>query len=165
MLAASWWNSTGAVVVLTGAVAVGTQIASNFLRPWLERGRESRARLADWRDSVKELCIDGEEQLKRMDRETFIGSPGASVALSTWDHGMRRTTRLLARFAPDDLRPLGDAVLTTMETLHVRALDLVFLKRDSQDSDAIASAESAYDAAHTEATKALDRFERSIGGP
>src|SRR5947207_2063773 len=104
---ASWWDSPGAAIVLTGIVTVAAVAIPTVLRPWVE-GRVHRQQHQEdatdhWFDEARGLCIELEVLLEKCEMGTLLASPGTSATLATWDHSLRRRTALVTRFGPTAL--------------------------------------------------------------
>jgi len=164
VLAAGWWSSPGALVFLTGIVTLSAAGVPLLLRPWMEGRLEGRRRVQEWRGEARALCVDLEEHLLRMERSTLLNMP--TPVISTWEYGgLRRQTRAVVRFGPEDLRPVGFALLEAMNHLQREAIALCGLPRDSADDPRLEEPGKVYEGWCDRAAAALRGFETAIGGP
>src|SRR5262249_35549527 len=145
-----------------GLIALSAGTLPTILRPWVDRRADERQRRDDWLDQARALCVNLEEHLRRMKRDTLLNM--STVAMSTWGESseLRRQTPLVVRFGPNAARSLGADLLDSMEALQVEAPALTKV-RDLHESNEFAKAATRYETCHALAESRLRLFERALG--
>jgi hypothetical protein len=134
LLGTSWWDSAGAVVLLTGIVTIGAGLLPLALRPWVEnkirRSQREEESLEDWQGEARALCVELEDQLARYQVGSLFSQP--TIVTAAWETGgLRRKTALVTTFGPtQQLKESGTAVLHAIDLLHRRAVPLLRIRND-----------------------------------
>lgn len=101
----SWWDSSGAVVLLTGLVSTITFWIGFVARPRTEarirREAQREAEAAEWIKFGRDLTADLEYMLEETLSRHAIERDGSAPARAEWNEGFRRRVTLLSQFAHD----------------------------------------------------------------
>lgn len=169
LAASDWWDSTGALVLLTGTVTICATAIPLALRPWSEnrirRAERQEDRLDRWDENARALSVELETMLEKYVVSSLFDQ--TTLVMMPWEAGGLRTrAALILRFAPTaTLRKLGVHLFHDIDLLHHRAFRLVMLRRDHPDDPRLTKAVEGYGETHGEAVLTLAGFAEAIGGP
>jgi len=162
-LALSWWDTNGAVVLLTGVVSVLSLSIGLLLRPLVETRIRRHERTERAYEAARELAADLSRVLP-----AFSGFGGKVLlgAARTWQEDLERRINLAKYFGPDeDLRKAAASVWLWFFKLKNYALSAEKMKDDDTPSHVQESMDRKSRTAYGEASYALDIFISELGGP
>jgi hypothetical protein len=158
----SWWNTTGATILITGVVSIVSLMAGSLLRPWVERRVTRQRGREEMIQSAKELAMDLTALLMR-----GFGGGGPpdlrAKALADWRETIGRRALSIATFIqPEATRNRARRVWLEFERVAVQ-IGLIEVRGQAP----LFGTEEGltFDEDVSEAAFALEQFIESIGGP
>jgi len=168
MIAESWWSTAGALILLTGIVAVSSTLVTLLLRPWSAnriRNAKRQERTQDaWINEAQQMSVELEGLLIKY-RVDILFSQATSITMTSWEvGGLRTRAALVLRFGPtNELKQAGIDLLNAIDMLHRHAESLLITKRDKPHK--LDEVREDYGRFLGEAVYALNRFTEAVGGP
>lgn len=156
-----WWDTTGAAVLLTGAVSTVTLVIGFVARPWVEgRVKETDRKQARRERSIEQgvdLAAELHQHLYGGFATGFLRQQGMGEAsVRAWSGDLRRRTTLLTLFSPvPDLQQAAKGLAERFDALSGKAFGITGY---TGNPAGLQRALDQYDEKWNEAKTALDEF-------